>query len=512
MSSPSSSLSQHQISINTHKKHRASEIIHDAVNKLPPASRTPVVKIQSQLSNDFPSQPSTSAPPSQVDLNFRTAPSFHPSSLSTSANIQDSPVFTTDPSQSTWPPSSSSSLPATPAQRQQLQHLQLPPQQDFILCDYETPQPKRQHRQPSRPASQSSASGSASQQIRHHPYQTSPVSQQQHLNNQRVAHIIQETGHNISSSAFTNRFGTAQNPHQFYASSAPSSTVALNQQNQNRATRPPVPLFRQSTGSIHQGNKAKMDSLGNYHVDPAQPLGSRRLQIRSDFSDLGGDFTPFEGGAPTSSFPSPANPPFDMSGSVSSSTNFGTVSPNDLLMTESLMSAPNSTALTALTSPSLYDGSPDFNDSFDVSPNFGSNDFDDGSEGPWFSLFPQNEQVPATSTVAQSPAEQSEELEVVEPTSRRRKSGQSQSRSPPTGRHSSVTGVNSRRRDKPLPPIIVEDPHDTIAMKRARNTLAARKSRERKAMRFEELEEKIAELEKERDHWKQIAEARNGGS
>jgi len=54
-------------------------------------------------------------------------------------------------------------------------------------------------------------------------------------------------------------------------------------------------------------------------------------------------------------------------------------------------------------------------------------------------------------------------------------------------------------------PHIVEDPNDTVAMKRARNTLAARKSRQRKMQRFDELEEKIAKLEEERDHWKGIA-------
>jgi hypothetical protein len=48
-------------------------------------------------------------------------------------------------------------------------------------------------------------------------------------------------------------------------------------------------------------------------------------------------------------------------------------------------------------------------------------------------------------------------------------------------------------------------------MKRARNTLAARKSRQRKMQRFEELEDKIAKLEAERDHWKNIALRRTGG-
>jgi len=180
----------------------------------------------------------------------------------------------------------------------------------------------------------------------------------------------------------------------------------------------------------------------------------------------------------------------------------GTVSPQDLLMNEPFMSAPNSTALTALTSPSIYNESPEFNDSCDVSPNFGTNDFD--SSDNWFSLFPEQNQaqVAPAPAVDQSPATKSDDFEPVEKPAPRRKSSNSNS---PSGRHSSVAGVGSRRRDKPLPPIIVEDPNDTIAMKRARNTLAARKSRERKAVKFEELEEKIRKLEADRDHWKQVA-------
>ena len=168
------------------------------------------------------------------------------------------------------------------------------------------------------------------------------------------------------------------------------------------------------------------------------------------------------------------------------------------------MSAPNSTALTTLTSPSIYNESPDF-DSFDVSPNFGSSDFDVGNGDAWFPLFPPSNPPPAPAKEEHSPATQSDDLEVMEPKPghQRRKSGNSHS--PPSGRHSSVSGVSSRRRDKPLPPIIVEDPNDTIAMKRARNTLAARKSRERKAQRFDELEDKIEKLTADRDYWKDRA-------
>jgi hypothetical protein len=223
------------------------------------------------------------------------------------------------------------------------------------------------------------------------------------------------------------------------------------------------------------------------------------------------EFTAFEGGANTA-FSSPAVPTgFDFSGSASSSTsNLGTISPQDLLMHEVYnMSAPNSSALTALTSPSIYNESPDFNDGYDVSPNFGTVDFD-GAGDPWYPLFPQDNtvvpekpSVPSVPSVENSPAQNSDDLELVtRPMSSRRKSANS----PPTStRHSSVSGVAARKRDKPLPPIVVDDPSDITAMKRARNTLAARKSRERKAQRFEDLEERIAKLEAERDHWKNIA-------
>lgn len=215
------------------------------------------------------------------------------------------------------------------------------------------------------------------------------------------------------------------------------------------------------------------------------------------------DFTGFEGGASTA-YSSPGAPSiFDVSLGPNAP---GTVSPQDLLVQEPFMSAPNSTAFTALTSPSPYQ-SPDF-DVYDVSPNFGTTDFESGPN-TWFSLFPDQVAMPEQTThlIPESPAQPTEDVEDVSPPApARRKSGGS----PGAGRHASVAGVNSRRRDKPLPPIVVEDPSDTVAMKRARNTLAARKSRERKAMRFDELEERIRKLEAERDHWKNIALGRSG--
>ncbi|KAH8666712.1 hypothetical protein BX600DRAFT_436098 [Xylariales sp. PMI_506] len=438
------------------------------------------------------------APPSQVELNFNEAiSSSHASSLNTATiSPQDFTVFNTDSQQSTWLPSSSSSLPATSAQP----NFQPPPQQDFVLFD----QPARTsvNRTASSPATSAAAASFGSLSNRRH---SSHSNGSPSLQNQRVAHIIQATGHQTSSSAFTNRFNSqAQNQtQQFYASlSAPTSSVTLNQQ--NRSARPPVPLFTQGTSNR---TASKMDLQGN-SSSPASAVikGSHKSDALSNFED----FAVLDGGASTA-FSSPAVAGYDLNVSSASSsvTNIGTVSPQDLLIREPF-SAPNSTAFTNLTSPSIYNESPEFHDNFDVSPNFGSHDFDAGTNDPWYPLFPPESAVPQLSAEDVSPVMESEDLDVETTSQPRRKSGTSTSPGGGHGRHSSVSGVNSRRRDKPLPPIVIEDPSDVVAMKRARNTLAARKSRERKAQRFEDLEAKIAKLEAERDHWKQIALGRPG--
>jgi hypothetical protein len=305
------------------------------------------------------------------------------------------------------------------------------------------------------------------------------------VHNQRVAQLLALSTVNANRTANNNN-NNNNNNNQFYASSAPSSTVALNKQ--SRPALPPVPLFNQSSGSVPQA--AKMMNAADV--------------------DLGGldDFTAFEGGASTA-YSSPAiSTGFDFPGSISSSvSNMGTVSPQDLLVQSPFLSAPNSAALTALTSPSNYD-SPDF-DGFDVSPNYGSTDFENSSDN-WYSLFPQETSAPGQQSMESSPVQRAEDIDSADAAAIG--SGRRKSNSPTSGRHSSVSGVNARKRDKPLPPIVIEDPHDVVAMKRARNTLAARKSRERKAQRFEDLEERIAKLEAERDHWKKIALAQSGAN
>jgi hypothetical protein len=61
-----------------------------------------------------------------------------------------------------------------------------------------------------------------------------------------------------------------------------------------------------------------------------------------------------------------------------------------------------------------------------------------------------------------------------------------------------------RRRKQPLPPIAV-DPNDKVALKRARNTLAARDSRQRKFDHVQSLERQVEELKAESQKWRSIA-------
>ncbi len=329
---------------------------------------------------------------------------------------------------------------------------------------------------PPRNANRSSVSLSSQ---RRHSYNNRLEKSASAIQNQRVAQLLQTFGH----PSYSVNAKRVSNNNQFYASSAPSSSVSLNQR--SSSARPPVPLFNQNVGDADQSGT--MMNAADVILD---------------------DLPIFDGEVSNTAFSSPAIPSsFDFSGSMSSSaSNLGTVSPQDLLVQEPFMSAPNSAALTALTSPSIYNESPDF-DGYDVSPSFEPADFGNPSDS-WYPLFPQDSNGPEASNAEDSPNQVSDSDSAgrASGNNRRKPSGSPTS----GGRHAAAAGVNARKRDKPLPPIIVEDPNDVVAMKRARNTLAARKSRERKAVRFDELEEKIAKLEAERDHWKKIALSQSG--
>lgn len=203
-----------------------------------------------------------------------------------------------------------------------------------------------------------------------------------------------------------------------------------------------------------------------------------------------------------------ASPHFTtINGPSASQSSTGTVSPKDLLR-DPLASAPPSAAFTNLTSPSIFD-SPDVAESFETSPMFNNADADLGV-GPeaWFSLFPG-----ATGESDDSPANPTEDFldsalantGISDGNWRTSSPGHSPPVARGTHKHSSISGVSSRKRDKPLPPITVEDPSDTVAVKRARNTEAARKSRQKKVQKFEQLEKQIEELQAQVEHWKSLA-------
>lgn len=222
--------------------------------------------------------------------------------------------------------------------------------------------------------------------------------------------------------------------------------------------------------------------------------------------------------------PTMYSPSMAMSRTTSQSSAMGTVSPRELSLNDLTFSAPSSTAFTNLTSPSGYNDSPNL---FDDSPMIEG----DGLQGQddWFSLFPSQDglinetieahtiETPYQQPIEASPLTALEQIEGPEilnveeqinigeqlrAASDRRRSSNSPSNAL---KASTAAGVSARRRNQPLPPIIVEDKNDVVAMKRARNTLAARKSRQKKMEKFEELETELAKVKEERDHWKALA-------
>ena len=185
-------------------------------------------------------------------------------------------------------------------------------------------------------------------------------------------------------------------------------------------------------------------------------------------------------------------------------SNLQTVSPKDLMV--DYMSAPPSGAFTDLTTPgtSTYD-SPYIANSTETSPLFAEESFADDPD-KWPSLFDPIEEETHIGPVSHFAGASPSPSHVAPKMSRNGSSpGQSPPRSSHQGRHSFTSGVAPKRRDKPLPAITVEDPNDTVAVKRARNTMAARKSREKRVERTEQLVNQVQHLEAEVEHWKSIA-------
>lgn len=178
-----------------------------------------------------------------------------------------------------------------------------------------------------------------------------------------------------------------------------------------------------------------------------------------------------------------------------------TVSPQELFMDNS---APNSSTMTNLTSPSLYDGSPDDFSSYNASPLF-STDKDVGDSNHWPPLF--------SDELMYAPANPSVSLGDFDLEETTRATSVAMSRTTSTAsaadksekRMSISAGVHKNKRTGRLLGPIEVDTDDTAAMKRAKNTMAARKSRQKKRDVEDGLRSELDEMKAQRDHWMHTA-------
>lgn len=175
-----------------------------------------------------------------------------------------------------------------------------------------------------------------------------------------------------------------------------------------------------------------------------------------------------------------------------------TVSPQEVFLDYDGLSAPNSNALTDLTTPSMCDDSP-----FDVSPVFGTADIESRN---WAPLFSNNDMF--SSSTLEPLALSTSSLDKADTEMVRTVSGSSITLDNDVLRQrlSVVSGINksSRRTLKDLPEIEVDDCDDK-AVKRARNTMAARKSRQKKRDTEDALRLALDAMTADRDHWRLVA-------
>jgi hypothetical protein len=316
---------------------------------------------------------------------------------------------------------------------------------------------------------------------------------------------------------------TAYRPALAYAHSAPNSTQAFSDKRssyQRNSTRPPVPLFQSnSTGNIPASQNQQTVNLSDITMggsgtsaSPSAIMSSPSLTSHSAnvaYHDTMGDLGAFENGASFGDF----NMFTDLSALSAANTNALTVSPKDLFNGGD--SVPPSTSFTNLTTPGStyletpesYSASPLFNDALD-------NTFDFSSHCDSSNFFPELESLVPAPSMERTVSNSSNNPIIVHPGGPAHSRKRSSTTASPAvfARPSSVAGVGAKKRDKPLPPIMVDE-HDTVALKRARNTAAARKSRAKKVEERDVLESRISELEgllatqaRETEYWKAKAQ------
>lgn len=188
----------------------------------------------------------------------------------------------------------------------------------------------------------------------------------------------------------------------------------------------------------------------------------------------------------------------------------GTVSPKDL------MSGPPSSFSTELATPqSTFDSPSDLSFSHFTSPVFVADNDLPADHNDWTSLFPDSQVIPGeefnipmpslTEQKPNNPVPSTMGLSAESPLSSEGLS------SPKTSTDDAPSHKSKSKRDLRE---LEFDPADPVAVKRARNTLAARKSRRRKLEKQEQMEDRIKELEallaksqKDVQYWKAMAEA-----
>jgi hypothetical protein len=285
---------------------------------------------------------------------------------------------------------------------------------------------------------------------------------------------------------------------QFYSNLAP--THSANFPSPQQRTRPPVPLFH-SSGNIHTSQQPHRTTMTGNPTPTANTVANTALTHNQDFvtsfDGLDGDFG--------DSFGWDTNATFTPVNNGTGTTSTSTVSPKDLY-NDFLGSNPPSAAFTNLTSPDINASPYMAGSSTEVSPMFQDTDDLGADTSSWFPLFPesgaQTAQAPPMerhdSNMTEGSTGGDSPVVVLDEHNFRRKSSNN---SPGHGRHSSISGVKPRRRKAPLPPIAV-DTGDKVAVKRARNTLAARESRQRKLDHLGSLEARIKELEEREEQFK----------
>lgn len=191
-----------------------------------------------------------------------------------------------------------------------------------------------------------------------------------------------------------------------------------------------------------------------------------------------------------------------------SSDSFGVIEGPTVSPSEIHVNPPMSGSTANLASPysaSLFD-SP--SEGYDTSPFFSADDVHDNGE--WYSLFP--DATPESSDSVRNITPDTPETAALFNASEASPCSTDSPGTSPifrgTNNHKRSNTSGIRKRSAQLPPIIVDDPTDVVAMKRARNTLAARKSRAKKAEKMDEMQATIEELKSQVEYWRNLAQNR----